>query len=332
MKKLFVLFFIFISFLVTGLSTITGPILLSEKQVAIPLPDTALLHKYVNVLCGIHPFRQASSSFSLDTAATFIEKTLNGDSILATEQTFEVDGKRYKNIVCSFGPSEAEHVVVGAHYDVCGAQAGADDNASGVAGLLEIARFLKANQPVLRQRVDLVFYTLEEPPYFRTRNMGSAVHARSLKEKKTPVKCMICLEMIGYFSDKAGSQEYPFGLLGWFYPSAGNYITVVGKTGQGALVRKIKKGMASATTLDIRSINAPAFIPGLDFSDHLNYWAEGYQAVMITNTAFYRNKNYHESGDVPSTLDYHRMAQVVQGVCAAILGLNETDNPEVFNR
>jgi len=157
------------------------------------------------------------------------------------EQKYLVGGKEYKNIICSLGPRDGERIIVGAHYDVCENQPGADDNASGVAGMLEIARMLKSQSSNLKYRVDLVAYTLEEPPNFRTANMGSAVHAKMLFDDHIKVKQMICLEMIGYYSDKRRSQEYPIGLMKLFYPTKANYIAVVGKTGQGKAVRKTKK-------------------------------------------------------------------------------------------
>lgn len=151
--------------------------------------------------------------------------------------------------------------------------------------------------------------------------MGSAVHARSLAESGTSVRAMICLEMIGYFSDAPNSQRYPIGALGVFYPSTGNFISVVGRVGGGGLVRTVKRAMTASSPLPVYSINAPSFVPGIDFSDHLNYWKEGFPAVMVSDTSFYRNGNYHTVDDTADTLDYQRMAQVVVGVHAAVVEL-----------
>ena len=212
-----------------------------------------------------------------------------------------------------------QRLVVGAHYDVYGENPGADDNASGTAGLLELARLLKSQNPDLKYRVDLVAYTLEEPPFFRTEFMGSAVHAKSLFDAGIKVKGMISMDMIGYFSDAPKSQDYPLGLLKLFYPAVGNYIAVVGNLGNVGMVRKVKKEMKKAAALKVRSINAPASLPGIDFSDHRNYWKYDFDAVMITNTAFYRNKNYHEPTDTPETLNYEKMAEVVKGIYGAVV-------------
>ena len=218
-----------------------------------------------------------------------------------------------------FGPDTKERIVDRAHYDTAGAKPGADDNASGVAGLIELAHLL--SRASLPMRVELVAFPLEEPPFFRTAYMGSAIHAASLKRQGIAVRVMFSLEMIGYFSDAADSQTFPAPALKAFYPSTGNFIAVIGKFDQGLLVRRIKKAMLGASPLPVYSINAPRSIPGIDFSDHLNYWEAGYDAIMITDTAFYRNDNYHTSRDKSDTLDYKRMAMVVQGMYRAVLAL-----------
>src|SRR5205085_687602 len=175
-------------------------------------------------------------------------------------------------VIASFGPDTKEKLVVGAHYDSAGEQPAADDNASGVAGLIELAGLL--NKAVLPLRVELVAYSLEEQPYFGTAQMGSAVHAASLKQKGDSVRCMISLEMIGYYNDAANSQSYPMPGLQALYPSRGDFIMVVAKMNQGGIVRRIKRVMQGATPLPVYSINAPSLVAGIDFSDHRNYWDE----------------------------------------------------------
>ncbi len=130
---------------------------------------------------------------------------------------------------------------------------------------------------------------------------------------------MICLEMIGYFSDEKNSQEYPIGLLKWFYPSKGNFILIAGKLFDQRIVSKIKKKMKQTANIDVRSINAPPELANLDLSDHRNYWKQGYNAVMITNTAFFRNKNYHTHDDTIEKLDFAKMGEVVKGVYNVIV-------------
>jgi Zn-dependent M28 family amino/carboxypeptidase len=195
----------------------------------------------------------------------------------------------------------------------------ADDNASGVAGLVELAAMFGRQAPGCT--LELVAYCTEEPPFFATPDMGSVHHARLLKSSGAEVRGVIVLETIGFFSDEAGSQQYPSVLLRLFYPSTGDYIGIVGNMGHTWLVRQVKRAMRAATDLPVRSINAPSFVPGVDFSDHRSYWDAGFQAVMVTDTAFYRNRAYHTWGDTPDRLDYRRMAKVVVGVYEAIRSL-----------
>ncbi|RZK52318.1 MAG: M28 family peptidase, partial [Pedobacter sp.] len=212
-----------------------------------------------------------------------------------------------------------KRIIVGAHYDSCGDQEGADDNASGVVGLLELARLLKGQK--INQRIDLVAYSLEEPPFFRTEYMGSYIHAKSLVESKTDVFEMISLEMIGYFKDEKKSQSYPLGLLSLIYGNKGNYITLVKKFGAGEFTRKFWRNFKSAKTIKTKKFAGPPALPGIDFSDHLSYWNFGFSALMLTDTSFFRNKNYHKSTDTMETLDISRMAKVIDGVLTSLLGL-----------
>ena len=258
---------------------------------------------------------------NLERVAAYIEEAMKGAGGRVTPQRYDVAGKPYRNVIASFGPVDGERIVVGAHYDTFGAQPGADDNASGAAGLMELARLLTGVS--LRVRVDLVAFTLEEPPHFRTDSMGSAVHAKSLRKDGVALRGMITLEMIGYFTDAPGSQQYPSYLLSWMYPSRGNFIGVIGNFGSAMLVRKVAVAMRSATPLPVEGLASPRFVTGVDFSDHASYWDAGYDAVMITDTAFFRYPHYHTMTDTPDRLDYARMAQVVQGVRAAVLALSQ---------
>jgi Zn-dependent M28 family amino/carboxypeptidase len=278
--------------------------------------DPARLEAHVRKLSIELAPRDVGHLQNLDQAAAYIAEQLKQTGASVSEQPYRVEGSSYRNVIARFGPDTSERIVVGAHYDSAGPLPGADDNASGVAGLLELARLLGSQPP--QMRVELVAFSTEEPPYFRSTAMGSSVHAISLKNENVKVRAMLSLEMIGYFSDAHGSQHFPTGLLAAFYPSTGNFISVVGRVSDGLLVRQVKKAMSSAAPLPVHSINAPGFIPGVDFSDQLNYWEAGYGAVMITDTAFYRNRNYHTAQDTAEKLDYKRMALVVEGVYAAV--------------
>lgn len=274
----------------------------------------------VRYLAGINPSRSYDHLDSMKKSATYISQKFGEYGLTPQEQEFVVSGTTYVNIVASVGPPGGSRLVVGAHYDVCGNQPGADDNASGIAGLLEIARFAKKHESELPYGVDFVAYALEEPPFFGTNHMGSYVHAESLHNNNVKVKGMICLEMIGFFTDKENSQAYPLSIMRLFYPSKGNFIGVVSNFGSSSLAAQIAEHLG-ATSLGVRTLKAPSFVTGVDFSDHRNYWKFGYDAVMITDTAFYRNRNYHQETDSMSTLDFAKMHEVIKGICWSILNL-----------
>jgi Zn-dependent M28 family amino/carboxypeptidase len=258
---------------------------------------------------------------NLDKKAAFIKQEFEKTGAKVSEQVFTVGSADYRNVIAVFGADSAERIVVGAHYDTAGGHAGADDNSSGVAGLLELARHLSKTD--LSVQVELVAYTLEEPPYFGTNKMGSYVHAKSLQDAGAKVRLMISLEMIGYFSDAPDTQDFPVSFLSLFYPSKGNFAAVVGNLENGLTVRNIKSEMLKSVPTPVYSINAPSFVEGIDFSDHRNYWQFGYNAVMITDTAFYRNKNYHTHNDTWEKLDYERMAQVVDATYSVVISYNQ---------
>ncbi len=306
--------------LLVAVVVVTNPVKARAFEAGVSA-DPSRLRTDVEALTGLPGFRCFERPFDLDRAAEWARSALEESGLPVEKQEFAVDGRWFRNFVASYGPDDAPILVVGAHYDVCGEQPGADDNASAVAGLLELARLLGRHRPELNHRIELALWPLEEPPNFRTPNMGSAVHANLLAQRKADVRGMICLEMLGYFSDEPGSQSYPAPGMGLLYGSRGNSISVVGNGSSWWFTRRVKARMAGATELPVKSINAPTAVPGVDFSDHLNFWAHGWNAVMITDTAFFRNPNYHLVTDTADTLDYERMAHVVTGVYAAVTTL-----------
>jgi len=277
------------------------------------------LYEHVEFLTSTPKARSFINYASLAMAADYIDSVFKKYSSRVEHQVFPARDIEYKNLICSFGPEEGKRIIIGAHYDVCGEQPGADDNASAVSGLLEIARLLHELQPNLIHRVDLAAYTLEEPPFFGTDKMGSAVHASFLKQNNIEVEIMICLEMIGYFTDEPESQKFPIGFLGWFYPDKGNFIAVVSNFSSSSKAGKIKELISGNSSIPVSKLTAPSFLTGVDFSDHRNFWKRGYDAVMITDTAFFRNPNYHQESDTIETLDFPKMAEVVKGVYAALI-------------
>ncbi len=281
--------------------------------------DTTRIIKHMTQITKTEKPRNYKELDQLNAIAGYILKEFSTYSDSAYFQEYKVADRIYKNVICSFGPKEARTVVVGAHYDVCLDQEGADDNASGVVGLLELARLLKDQQ--LNYRIELVAYTLEEPPFFRSEYMGSFIHAQSLDQNKTDVYGMVCLEMIGYFSDKPRSQEYPIGIMSLFYGKKGNYITMIKKTNAGKFARKFSSSYKKKKMIRTKRFTGPQSIQGIDFSDHLNYWKFGFSAVMVTDTAFFRNRNYHQKSDTMETLDFHRMSKVIDGVFSVLVSL-----------
>lgn len=208
--------------------------------------------------------------------------------------------------------ADAPVLVIGAHYDSFGAAPGADDNASGVAALLELARRLKSRDGRLEQNLVLVFFANEEPPYFKSNAMGSLVHAPSLSDDK-PVIGVISLESIGYFSDEEGSQHYPFP-LSLRYPGTGNFIAFVGDLSSREFLRETIGEFRAHARIPSVGGTAPGFVQGIDWSDHWGYSLQGIPAIMVTDTAPFRNPNYHKRSDTPETLDYQRLALVVEGL------------------
>ncbi len=287
-------------------SIIAGPVLQAKQA------DTTVIRKHLQAITKTANFRNHQNIEQLNLTADYIKSIFVRYADSTYFQEYRVDGKVYKNVICSFGLENSKRIILGAHYDVCGDQEGADDNASGVVGLLELARLLQGTD--LNHRIDLVAYTLEEPPYFRTEHMGSFIHAKSLFDTNAEVAGMVSLEMIGYFREEHNTQSYPVGLLSLFYGNRGNYITLVKKFGAGSFARRFIRNYKSTKVIPTKKFSAPAKLPGIDFSDHLNYWTFGYDALMITDTSFYRNKNYHQITDKLETLDLPKMAKVIDGV------------------
>jgi len=279
--------------------------------------DTTLIKKHLTAITKTDGFRNYKNLEVLNLVAQYIYDDFSKYSKEVKFQEYEVDGNIYKNVICNFGPQDAETIVVGAHYDACGNQEGADDNASGVVGLLELARMLEGKE--LTYKIELVAYSLEEPPFFRSHQMGSFVHAKSLIDNKTKVYGMLCLEMIGYFDDAKGSQDYPVGLMSIFFGKRGNYISLVNKFGKGTFARKFKRKFKKQKLIETKGIVAPTFVQGIDFSDHRNYWKFGISSTMVTDTAFYRNKHYHKKTDTMDRLDIFKMGQVIDSVYNALI-------------
>ncbi|HEX8619387.1 MAG TPA: M28 family peptidase [Thermoanaerobaculia bacterium] len=291
---------------VAAMAAVIQPVLRPLPYGSSHRADAAALRRHVVTLTA-RP-HSADDAEGLSAAATYIERQFRTATERVVRQEFYARGHDYRNIIARFGPESGPSMIVGAHYDAFGRLPGADDNASGAAGLLELARLLALHPP--RTPVVLVAYANEEPPFFGSEQMGSAVHANSIS--KANVAGMICLEMIGYYT---AHQAWPNATFEFLYPSEGDFIAVSGRWDDRVLTRHVKSAIRGAG-MKACSFTGPA--QTLDASDHRNYWSAGIRAVMITDTAYLRNPNYHTSRDTADTLDYDKMALVVDGVWSAV--------------
>ena len=272
------------------------------------------LYQIVKVLSHDIGTRSYTEITKLNTTIEFIEAELTKYGCSVQRQSFSADRKTYYNLFTKIrGTKRPDQMfVIGAHYDTVSDTPGADDNASGIAGIIELSRLLK-KKPA-SQTVCLAAFCLEEPPFFRSKLMGSYIFAKHLKERKTDVSGMISLEMIGYFSDIDSSQFYPLPFFRFVYPNKGNYIAFVGNIGSRPFTKQFKQTFKKVCPLRVESLNTVSLVPGIDFSDHLSFWRFNYPAFMITDTAFYRNPYYHTPGDTVDTLNYEEMAKLVLGI------------------
>ena len=251
----------------------------------------------------VQALARAERNQDLETPARYIEQALGEGT---RSQEFMSGGRKVRNIELGSG-----EIVVGAHYDTVPGSPGADDNASGVAVLIELSKMMTG--------VRFVAFANEEAPYFLGPEMGSYVYAR---ERGAGVKAMFSLEMLGYYRDAPGSQAYP-APLGLFYPDRGDFIAFVGDLGALGLVRRSIKLFRRNAQFPSEGLAAPSMIPGVSWSDHWSFRKHGYPAVMVTDTAFYRYPHYHLPSDTPEKLDYERMARVTVGLAAMLKDLNE---------
>jgi len=263
----------------------------------------------------------------LSQAADYVEAELTAAGYEVKRQEYQVSGVTCCNLEASI-PGTAqpqETVIIGAHYDSVVGTPGANDNASGVAALLALARRLSARKP--DRTVRFVAFVNEEPPYFQTNKMGSRVYARRCREGGENVAAMLSLETIGYYDDASGSQQYP-PPLGLFYPTEGNFIGVVGNVRSRGLVRRVVGSFRRHERFPCEGGALPAVVPGVGFSDHWSFWKEGYPAVMVTDTAMFRYPYYHLPQDTIDKINFDRLARVVRGlgkVIDVLAGSGQTD-------
>ncbi len=288
---------------------------------AAPLsPDeTALrteLQSDVRKLAGEIGERNLSHYPALDAAARFIEHSFSAAGLPSRRDTYELRGRACHNIEAEIPGASGDVVVIGAHYDSVFGCPGANDNASGVAAMLALAR--RFSRKRCAATIRFVAFVNEEPPYFQTPEMGSLVYARRCHARGDRITAMISLETIGYFSDSPHSQTYPSLGLGMFYPKIGNFIGFVGNLASRNLVRRVVRSFRAAGRIPSQGAAVPGFIPGVSWSDQWSFWQQGYPGLMVTDTAPFRYPHYHEPEDTPDKLDYDRFALVVSGMEKAI--------------
>lgn len=249
----------------------------------------------------------------LAAAAKFVEQELARAGYQPAKQTYQVEGRDCWNIQAEIrGARQPDEIVlVGAHYDTYDTTPGADDNASGTAAMLALARRFARGRP--QRTLRFVAFTNEEPPYFQRATMGSLVYARGCRRRNENLTCVLSLETMGYFSDAENSQQYP-SPLNLIYPSTGNFIGVVGNVASRPLVHKVVASLRRHIDFPSQGGAVPDVVDGVGWSDHWSFWQEGYQAVMITDTALFRNPNYHRPSDTPATLNFDHLARVVIGL------------------
>lgn len=283
------------------------------------IPELALeqrLRDHVEALSDSIGERNVWRPAALRAAAAYIRGAFTAAGCAVQAQAYEAQGVRCENLEVTLGGAEpARIVIVGAHYDTVAGSPGADDNASGVAGLIEIARALRPMS--LGCTVKLVAFVNEEPPFFFSGEMGSLVYARAARRRGDDIRLMLSLEMLGCYSDAPGSQGYP-PLLRWFYPDRGNFIAFVSNLRSRRALQAVVQAFRSVSDFPAERLASPAIVPGVAWSDQLSFWRAGYAAVMVTDTAFYRNDHYHRASDTPETLDYRSMARVVDGLAQAV--------------
>lgn len=254
---------------------------------------------------------------ALHATAEFIRREWAAQGYQVNSQFYETKGVKSENLeVIRKGKTLPEEIIlIGAHYDTVSGTPGADDNASGVAALLELTRLFTTTEATHTLR--FVAFVNEEPPFFFWGRMGSGVYAEAAKARGDNIRLMISLEMLGSYSDKPGSQRYP-PLFSLFYPDRANFIAMVSNRASRKELHQLVAAFKAHSDFPVESLATFEIIPGVAWSDHLSFWREGYPALMVTDTAFYRSDTYHNAKDTPEKLNYPAMAQVVEGLFRAL--------------
>jgi Zn-dependent M28 family amino/carboxypeptidase len=273
-----------------------------------------LIRSHVEALAGAIGERNVWCYGKLQRAAEYLEADFRRHGYAPVRQTYDVARLPVSNIeVTLAGASHPDEIVVlGAHYDTVGGCPGANDNGTGLAALLELARrFASHPQP---RTIRLVAFVNEEPPFFQTSQMGSHVYAMAARERGDRIVGMLSLETMGYYSDEHGSQEYPVEGMRGIYPDVGNFIGFVSNERSRALLETAATAFSSGAKVPLQTAAMPADLPGVGWSDHWSFWQAGFPALMVTDTAPWRYPWYHTADDTPDKIDYATLEEVVNGL------------------
>jgi Zn-dependent M28 family amino/carboxypeptidase len=275
---------------------------------------------HVSVLAGDIGERNVFRPDALHAAAEYIRGEWANQGHEVVSQRYDVQGVASENLAIELrGRSKpGEIVLIGAHYDSVHGSPGANDNASGVAALLELSRDFARFTP--ERTVRFVAFVNEEPPFFTSQQMGSMVYAKAARERGDDIRLMVSLEMLGFYSDRPGSQSYP-PLLRFFYPDRANFVAIVSNLSSRKPLRELAQAFRASSDFPVETLAAFESIPGLGWSDQLSFWRQGYPAVMVTDTAFYRYPYYHMALDTPDKVCYAPMTRVVEGLRNALAAM-----------
>lgn len=287
---------------------------LDEKEIAL----RAVLKRHVEAIASTE--HNAVTPALYAQAAAYIEQNLARGGYSVRSQSFSWGGGVARNLEVVIAGAKRDAIVIGAHYDSVEGAPGANDNGSGVAAALELALAFRSWRP--KHTLRIAFFANEEPPYFHSDAMGSKVYADDLAAAGEPVRAMFSLETIGYYSERPGSQRYPFP-LGLFYPGRGNFLAFVTNLTSRPLLHAAIAAFRATARFPSEGVAAPAIIPGVDWSDQWSFWRRGVPALMLTDTAPYRYPHYHQASDTPDKLDYERLARVVMELERMFRALDE---------
>lgn len=279
-----------------------------------------VLKKHVYILSSQIGDRNVFSYENLEKAVFYISEEFKDSGYKLDYQRYFCSGKEVKNIIAVKEGKTQEVIIVGAHYDTC-FNPGADDNASSVAVMIELAKGFYSKE--LKHKFKFIAFVNEEPPFFRTEKMGSRVYAKEAKKSKEKIKAVVILEMVGYYIDIPHSQSFP-PFLNLFYPHQGNFICIVGNRKSKKLAKRIHHSFKK-TSFPAEIFVGPSIVVGVDFSDHWSFWKEGFSAVMLTDTAFYRNPYYHTEEDTYEKLNYEKMSQFLLALEKVLVDLDRQE-------